>query len=163
MQRGIRSCISSCRKVFDVIILLLQTELIPTLAQNFWMGESDFVLHLGLSDPVYKRIVSLPACGYFFSICRAGGQLYDSVVHSDAFVSVDSKGQLYKELAQGSKWWSLTLQTSSQCFGWLLCFLVPQPLLPLDMNFFSVFALAHLALPEYVTAQKQPLLIFSLS
>lgn len=67
MQRGIRSCISSCRKVFGVIILLLQTELIPTLAQNFWMGESDFVLHLGLSDPVYKRIVSLPACGYFFS------------------------------------------------------------------------------------------------
>lgn len=83
MQRGIRSCISSCRKVFGVIILLLQTELIPTLAQNFWMDESDFVLHVSLSDPVYKRIVALPACEYLFPSCRAGGQLYDSVLHSE--------------------------------------------------------------------------------
>lgn len=95
MQRRIRSCISICKKVFGVIILLLQTELIPTLAQSSWMDESDFVLHSGLSDPVYKMIVALPACEYFFCSCRAGGQMYDSVDHSDAFMSVNSKGQLY--------------------------------------------------------------------
>jgi len=67
MQRGIRSCISSCRKICGIIILFLQTELILTLAQSFWMDETDFTLRSGLSDPVYKRIVSLPACEYLFS------------------------------------------------------------------------------------------------
>lgn len=67
VQRGIRSCISSCRKVCEVIISSLQTELVPTLTQSFWMDETNSVLHSGLSDPVYKMIVSLPVYKYFFS------------------------------------------------------------------------------------------------
>lgn len=77
--------------------------------------------------------------------CRAGGQLYDAVVHSDAFMSVDSKGQLYKELAQGCKWWPLILQTSSQCLGWFLPSLVPRPLLPWDMNCFRACLHWHIS------------------